>query len=102
MFRSPYTAISETSTRDVTLWRSNPKLATALTVLTAGLYLPSSLFPISSESRVESRFENNSYHVQIEAEGFEPWDSTIAFQAEPEHPLDVSLEPVSASSDGGP
>jgi len=94
-----YQSIVDRSTRDVTLWQSKPSLAAALTFLTAGVYLPSSLFPVASQSRIEgARFEGNSFRVRLEAEGLPPWESTLELNGQPEESLDVDLEAAFAPS----
>jgi hypothetical protein len=94
-----YQSIADRSTRDVTLWKAKPSLAVALTLLTAGVYLPSSLFPVASESRIEqARFEGNSFRVRLEAEGLPPWESTLELDGQPEQSLDVDLEAAFAPS----
>jgi hypothetical protein len=88
-----YPALSERLTREVTLWESDPKLATALTILTGGAYLPSSLFPISTQAKTEKTgFRDNAFHVRIEAPGCEPFDSMIVLEGQPQETLDVTLE----------
>jgi hypothetical protein len=92
-----YESIVDRSRRDVTLWQSKPSLAVALTLLTAGVYLPSSLFPVASQSRIEeARFEGNSFRVRLEAEGLPAWESTVELDGQPEQSLDVDLEAASA------
>ncbi len=87
-----YAAISERRTREVTLWVSDPKLATALTILTGGGYLPSSLFPITPQARTENTgFRDNAFHVRIEAPGYEPFDSMIVLEGQDEETLEVEL-----------
>ncbi len=95
-----YASVRREQTRDVTLWKSNPKLATALTVLTGGVYLPSSLFPISRQSKTEKTgFRENAFHVRIEAEGYEPFDSMIVLQGEREERIDVDLQPFRGATE---
>lgn len=94
-----YSALRKEQTRDVTLWMSNPKLATALFILTGGAYLPSSLFPIAKQSQTErAGFRNNAFHVRIEAPGHEPFDSMILLQGQPEETIDVDLQPAYAAT----
>ena len=88
-----YGSLSERRTRDVTLWMSNPKLATALTILTGGAYLPSSLFPVATQGTTENTgFRDNAFHVRIEAAGCEPFDSMLVLEGQPEERIDVELQ----------
>jgi len=87
-----YSVMANRSTRDVTLWMSQPGLATALTLMSGGAYLPSSLVPVATESRVEDgKFENNSFQVRLEAPGFPVWQGTLDLTGEPERTIDVNL-----------
>ncbi len=96
-----YGALAERSVRDVTLWKSNPKLATALTILSGGGYLPSSLFPISTEVKTEDTgFQDNVFVIRLERDGYAPWSTSVELRGEREQSLDAELEPV-GGSDGG-
>jgi hypothetical protein len=99
----PYQAESRRETRDVTLWQSRPDLAVALTILTAGVYLPVSLVPVARQSRVEDMgFAGDTVDVRLEAEGFVPWESSVALAGAPEHTIDVELEAASPPSSEAP
>jgi hypothetical protein len=95
-----YDSMVQRSQRDVTLWMAQPGLAVALTVLTAGGYLPSSLFPVRTENRTEIRgYSNNSYRVRLEAPGLPAWDSSVQLEGQPEHDLDVDLQALATPLD---
>ena len=98
-----YEATVERSRRDVTLWKSEPSLAVALTLMSGGAYLPSSLFPVASENQVETEgYRDNSFRLRLEAPGLPAWDSTLELEGQPEHTLDVDLQALAAPVEPAP
>jgi hypothetical protein len=88
-----YQAHSQRQVRDVTLWKAQPSLATALTVMTAGAYLPSSLFPVRTEGRTESTgFDGNAIDLRLEAPGHVAYYETVVFEGETEKSVDAALD----------
>ena len=87
-----YQVRSESDKRDVTLWRAQPELAAALTFLTAGAYLPSSLFPVRTESRTQTTgYDGNSLDLRFESPGMATYYETVVFEGETEKTVDVDL-----------
>jgi hypothetical protein len=99
-FPLQYGKVTREKSRDVTLWMSDPKLASALTILTGGVYLPSSLFPVSSELRREDvGFSDNAFHIRIEAPGHAPFDTVLVLEGQPEERIEIDLEPSREAPD---
>lgn len=87
-----YQSVSQRYTRNVTLWKARPKLATALTMLTGGGYLPSSLFPVASEAKWEPvGFSGNEFRLRLETAGLD-WIGTVELLGVAEQGVYVDLD----------
>ena len=66
-------------TRKVSYWITQPGLASAITLLSLGLYLPFSAIPVDVETIQEptSIYRANEFIVRVEASGYKGWQETV-------------------------
>ena len=81
-------------TRQVSYWVTQPGLALALTLGSAGLYLPFSLIPVDTETSPEPTgvFKSNEFVVRVEADGHKTWSTNVTCGLQPDLALRSVLE----------
>lgn len=83
--------------RNATYWETNPGWASAVTVMSFGLYLPFSMIPAeeTSQTRPAGRFVNHKVTIRLTAEDYEPFEQTLECKGEGKLILNVALKPKS-------
>jgi hypothetical protein len=86
----------EQESRNVTYWQTQPGLATFLTVLSLGLYVPFSMIPSDTETTQTplENYRSNHFLVTVEAKGFDQWKQEVVVKGEKTLHLDARLTPA--------
>jgi hypothetical protein len=80
-------------TRRVSYWQNQPGWSLLLSILSLGVYIPFGLIPVTQETALEPQrsFTQNSFVVEVAAEGHEPWKQEVVCNGEERIPLQPIL-----------
>ena len=83
----------EQDTKNVTLWETQPGLATFVTVISLGLYLPFSAIPAASQSTQVplERYRSNQFLIAVDVPGYDRWTQQVVAKGEKNLHLQAQL-----------
>ncbi len=83
----------EQDSKKVTLWKTQPSVASFLTVASLGLYLPFSAIPAATESTQMplEDYRNNQFVITVDAPGYDRWTQKVVAMGEQNLHLEAKL-----------